>query len=959
MTPPLKFIVFFALISLAVPVYGQYYNTGQDPASVNWLRIKTNRFDVIYPSPFGQAGIDFARSLESSAGKLTGLFPDKKYRIPVVIHSQSIISNGYVAWAPKRMEIYPAPDQDALPGDQFGLLTIHELTHVYEMLQLNTGFSRAMSYVLGEQFTGITSALLPMWYLEGQAVVSETVFTYSGRGRSPSFMKEFKALTTSGDRYYSYDKIQAGSFRDYVPDHYKTGYQMVAWSMAKHGNDLWNKVLNFTGNEPFTIIPVNIGLSRNAHLTKKRLYRETFDTLKSIWTKELKDKPAYSEINPGKNGNYVNYYSPAVAGTDSIISIKTSLSSAPEIILTDLKTQKEKIISRPGYMYPFLLSQGGGKVVWIEERPDPRWENRNYSVIRLHDMRKGTTRTLTHKTRYLSASISKSGQMIAAVEYTQDNKNNLLLIDPESEIVIERIPSPSNYYLQRPSWSDDGKAVTVIYLTEEGEGVMSWQLIGKKWKTELEAGSNDIRSAFLQGNSLYFVSGQSGTDNVFKKTGADGIVQVTDSRYGVSDPVGYGDGLIFSDYTASGNTLCMASSKEKTRTVADTSSFIINRIKIHPGVSRTSGDFTPSAYRKSLHLFRFHSWMPFYADISVLQTDPLAVRPGLTLMSQNSLSTLTSTLGYEYSVQKKHLFHSTVTWAGWYPEIKSKLTYGQNQRIIGTPRNTSPGLNFSNEIFIPLRYSSGNFSQFIRPSVDVEYSNNIYSRTESVYDYGQTTINWRLYFSNYNRAALRDIYSRWAQTIDLNYISSPFDSDIFGSSFFVRTSFNFPGFFRNNSFRIKFEKEKQNQSTYIFGNRVSFPRGYNKLVYPQGYENIISDKLSFFSGEYIFPIIYPDWNIPSVFFLKRIRSTLFYDYATGKNNRYFIDTPMGKRQITFIAGTKTYTSYGVELLADFNLLRIPFMISGGVQAAWKTAGSAPVFKALLNIDLYGFSIGRK
>ncbi|HLP71313.1 MAG TPA: hypothetical protein VK155_00320 [Bacteroidales bacterium] len=938
----------------------QYYNTGQDPASAKWLRIKTRSFDVIYPSSFGQSGIDFAKSLEKSAAELTGFFPERNYRVPVVIHSLSTVSNGYVAWAPKRMEIYPAPEQDALPGDQYGLLTVHELTHVNEMNLLHSGFSGFMSYLLGEQFTGVISALLPQWYLEGHAVVSETAFTSSGRGRSPFFMKDFRALTTSAGRYYNYDKIILGSFRNYVPDHYRSGYQMVAWSMAGNGNDLWNKVLKFTADEPFTINPVNISLYRNARLTKKRLYRQTFDSLRTIWNEELRNRPAYDVINPAKRETYVNYYSPVPAGKDSVIAIRTSLSSTSAIVLINTGTKKEKVLIRTGLMSPYLLSYGAGKIVWTEGRPDPRWDNRNYSVIREYNLWAGTAKNLTSKSRYLSSSVSPDGKTVAAVENTSDNKNNLVLLDAASGEVLKVIPSESNRYIQRPAWSADKNVITVIFLTDTGEGVMMWHTHENRWEVVLKPTNVDIRSAFMSGGLLYFVSARSGTDNIFVKTPGEGIRQITDSRYGVSDPVLAGNELLFSDYSSTGYSLSKIPVATRTATLSDTSSFLINKMtRPEPGQLKETEKYSPEPYRKWQHLFRFHSWMPFYADIDQLQSDPLAVRPGLTIMSQNSLSSLTSVFGYEYSARKKHVFHSTLTWAGWYPEVRSKIDYGYNQRVYGNPVNILPGLRFINEIDVPLRFSSGYFTQFLRPSLNIDYSNSIFPKSETVYDYGQTDLTWRLYFSNYSRAALRDIYNRWAQVIDLNYASSPFDNDILGSSFFIKTALYFPGIFRNNSIRLRYQKEVQRQSIYIFGNRISFPRGYDNIAYPEGYHNIISDDLNFASAEYVFPIIYPDLNVPPVFFLKRIRSTLFYDYAYGRKNRYYTDTPTGKRQTAYHDFYESFRSYGVELLADFHLFRIPFMISGGVQAAWKSTNKLPVLNAVFNIDLYGFSIGRE
>jgi hypothetical protein len=278
----------FSLLSLLLFVQftsGQYYDTGQDPASTKWMQIKTDHFTVIYPKTYNPGGIAFAKSLDEAYSKIISLYPEKKFKIPVIIHSLTIMSNGYVAWAPRRMELYPTPEQNSIPLDQNEQLAVHELTHMFQMVSLNQGFSKFMSVLLGEQITGVVASLLPLWFMEGDAVFAETVLTESGRGRTPSFQKELKSLAVENGRIYNYDKIVNGSFRDYVPDHYQSGYQMVTWAMTKYNPEIWNNVLNNTGRQPFTINPVNISLRNTAELTKKKLFSETFDTLKAIWTK--------------------------------------------------------------------------------------------------------------------------------------------------------------------------------------------------------------------------------------------------------------------------------------------------------------------------------------------------------------------------------------------------------------------------------------------------------------------------------------------------------------------------------------------------------------------------------------------------------------------------------------------------------------------------------------------------
>ena len=151
------------------------------------------------------------------------------------------------------MELYPTPEQNTIPLAPEQQLAIHELAHVFQMVSLNQGFSKGMSFLFGEQFTGIVSSLLPMWLLEGDAVFAESVLTESGRGRTPSFQKQIKALMVDNKKIYNYDKILNGSYKDFVPDNYESGYQMVTLALSRKDPQIWNKVLKFTADEPFTL----------------------------------------------------------------------------------------------------------------------------------------------------------------------------------------------------------------------------------------------------------------------------------------------------------------------------------------------------------------------------------------------------------------------------------------------------------------------------------------------------------------------------------------------------------------------------------------------------------------------------------------------------------------------------------------------------------------------------------
>jgi hypothetical protein len=967
---------FIALLLTGQPVSGQYYDTGQDPASLKWMQIKTNHFTVIYPEKYDSGGKAFARSLDNAYSGLITLFPEKKIKIPVIIHSFSTQSNGYVAWAPRRMEIYPTPEQNTIPLDPDKQLAIHELAHVFQMESLDQGFSKVMTLLTGQQFIGAVSSLLPFWFLEGDAVFAETVLTGSGRGRSPSFQKALRALAVESPRFYKYDKSLNDSYRDFVPDYYESGYQMVTWAIAKYDPQIWNNVLKFTGEQPFTINPVNLSLRKSAMLTKKRLYQETFDTLRTIWTNDIvKDKAHnYESVNPEKHGKFINYYSPVIAGSDSIIAIRTSLSDPAAFVLLNPSTKNERKLHIPGQMYPMVLSYARGKLVWVESEPDKRWENRDYSVIKIMDINNKQTRRLSRKTRYMSASVSPDGKIISAVENTVNNSNNLIFIDTESGKILQSVAAPGNAFLQRPQWAEGGKALTVIFLAEAGEGIMSYSLATHSWEILVEAGKDDLQSSFMRNDSLFFISSRSGTDNIFLRTMDKKINRLTRSKFGTADICLKGNTIIFSDYTTMGNTVCrtgIGSDLDSGTVNVSSSSYLVNRIKTkYPETGNNNlNEYTPEPYRKWQHLLRFHSWMPFYADIEQIKSDPTAVRPGFSLMTQNNLSTLTSSIGYEYSKEKNNVLHSRITWKGWYPVIESQLSYGYSPVVLKTGESVSnpsviqPGLQFSNAISLPLQFSSGRFSEYLRPSFTSDYENRyIYIKENGTYDYGQTLLSARLYFTNYDRSALRDIYPRWAQTFDLEYTFAPFDKVIYGTDLSLRTSFFFPGFFPNNSIKIRVEIEKQDPGKYLFGNRISFPRGYKTAtlsLFGAGFNSIISKKISFYSVDYFLPLAYPDFNLSSLLYLKRIRTDLFFDYASGTGNYYYYSGSSGSNTSEFHNYNENFRSFGFELMADFHLLRIPFMISGGVQASWKKISEKPSLGLLFNIDLFGMNIGKR
>ncbi|MBE0675959.1 MAG: hypothetical protein IH591_14980, partial [Bacteroidales bacterium] len=769
----------------------------------------------------------------------------------------------------------PTPEQNSIPVDFQRRLINHEMVHVKQISALQTGVTGIFSRFGGQQYTGIVAAMLPFWFLEGDGIIYETLLTPGGRGNNPSFNKELKALYIGKHGGYSFDKMLLGSYRDHTPSHYHYGFRMMEYSRSKYGSDLWKENVSYVASKPFLINPLNFSLRKSGTATKKKLFTETFEEFTKLWRYESQlDAPVeYAVINPSKNDDYINYHSPVIIGSDSLIAFKSSYSEPLSIVLIG-KDMTEKRILYTGWVDPYFLSYGGGKMVWAEIQNDYRWENRGFSIIAVHDLQSGLTSRITRRSRLFAPAISPDGSTIAAIETTTMNQSSLVFIDAATGLVKGQVVPPGNGYPQRPAWSDDGAKVTVILLNESGEGVFTYSIASEEWAIDIEPSSNDLQAAFLRNDTIFFTSSAGGTDNIFLRTPEGDIRRVTRSRFGTGSFSLSGSKIVFSDYDHKGFSIASATLTAERVNYQDKwelPSTLIKTIDL-PGIEEgtsvnPANEPTPvyvaTPYRKWQNPLRFHSWTPFYFDLDEITTDPAAVTPGITLFSQNLLSTVITSVGYQYT-GGEHKLHSGITWKGWYPVVDFRLSYGGEPSIVTgnndvEPSVIYPSLSTGTEVYLPLQFTSGAYSQYLRISFYHRYNNRyIYSETDDLFDYGQSFISWKLFFSNSRQSSYRDIFPVFAQALELNYTNAPFDREIYGTIASLRASLYFPGIIRNHGFRVRLQAERQVPEEYIQYNRINFPRGYSE---------IISERLGTLSADYVFPIAYPDIAAGSIVYL--------------------------------------------------------------------------------------------
>ena len=975
-----KFIILLLISTLTVTgAVAQYYDTGQDPASLRWRQIRTPHFRIIFPEDFAAGAAEYSRLLEDSYSRLSPLYPDISVSVPVIIHSHSMLSNGYLSWAPRRMELYPLPGQYNLPMSPARQLAVHETTHVLQLASLNRrGLGRAVWYLLGEQAVGLSAVEIPMWAFEGDAVYAETVTGISGRGRSNAFLQEARALATRPRGIYGYDKMLAGSYRHFTPDYYVFGYLMMNHLRNRDSSAWISAVRKVAGGYPLN--PVNRSLREETGLTKKRLYDSAFAALEKRWREADKHGyTAYPSLNVTARRDHVNHYIPHRTGDGSIISLKSSLSAPTKFVITEDSGGKEHVITTTGYIYPYIFSYSDSTVVWSELHRDIRWDNRDFSVIKKMSLSGGGIVQLTRRTRYAAPDLSPDGRTIVAVSTTPGLRCSLVFLDAfTGEVLMDLVP-PENLFIQRPAWSSDGSAVTIVTLSDSGEGIRTYRPTGKRWTVNLAEGPTDIIQAEIYNDTLFYLAQGDGSDNIYRITNDTVVTRVTRSRYGISGFSVHDGEILFSDYSADGFVIASEKSSADAGEPSGSMNGVIpdlapmasagagaapvtGRSTIpDPAPVQTSPEEHPEGselsippsepYSKIAHLFNFHSWFPFYGDIDLIRTDPTSIRPGVTLMSQNHLSTLITTVGYEYS-EETHRLHTGIRWSGWHPVIEADISFG-GERIIRKdtasrpdPTDIAGDMIITASIYDQLWFAYGKFRQLFMPALYVSYRNAYtYIREEQAYDRGFAFVTGRLYFSNTFRVAYRDINPRWGQVADIRITSAPFDRDIYGSRRYARGTLYFPGLFRNHSLVLRAGHEDQAPfGTLLYNNALSYPRGYN--------ETVVSEKLTSFSADYTMPLFYPDLAVGSLLYLKRIRGSAFYDVSRGENTYNY-----GSRIYT--EGYTGYSSFGAELLADFYILRFPFEISAGATAGYIPAQERLFMKGTISANIYGTVLGRE
>jgi len=939
----LRLIILMMILLSGKLTFSQYYSTGQEPASIRWKQIKTDHVKLIFPDYYEQQARKLASYLDSTwyyAGQSLEYFPK---RIPLIMHTQSAKSNALVAWAPKRMEFYTTPPQDMYAQPWLEQLSLHEYRHVVQTEKLNQGPTRVLSYLFGQQGTAAVLGLyVPFWFLEGDAVVTETGLSYSGRGRQPLFEMKLRAQVL-GKGLYSYDKASLGSYRDFVPNHYELGYFLVAEGRRKYGTELWTHSLNRVAKRPYMVTPFQQGIKDVSGERKLPFYDASLKGLKQRWGRQdsLTRTQPVKQIS-ASNKHYTDYRHPAFINETEIVALKSGLDDISRFVLIN-ETGHEEVIFTPGFLKSETISYAAGKICWVETRPDLRWSNRSYTVIRIFDTETRKARTLNNRLRLFVPALNNDATKIVAVHVDSLDRYALVILDAMSGEIEKKMPTPPNAFPLTPSWAGDDLIITVL-VSENGKNLAKFDVSSGRNKTFLDWDFTEISQARYHAPYIYFTGSWSGISNIYALSLEDaGLHMISSSRFGAIDACVSPEGntLMYADYTPDGFRLVQTPNEKSEwiplEDVRDHSIGLYKSIAtqetIVPPWSEVPASEAPAKkYSKLGNLFNFHSWAPL--DINANTYD---IHPGISVMSQNLLSSSFLSAGYSYNVNEQAgSIYGTYSYSGWYPIIDISADYGLRRDYAYVPEKTEVKWNETNlraGLRLPLVLNRGKYYAGMQASV---YANQILKRMKEGIGlkFKKPDIFSMWYaFSMYRqiKSSFRDIYPRWGQSIGLYYRHTPFESDLNSYIAAATLSMYFPGIVRHQGLNIYAGYQVREIGYHKFGDIVAYPRG----ISGQQDGTLLS-----FRGTYALPIAYPDWSIGPVLYMKRIRANLFYDYAFGWNDNE----------------QETYNSIGADLLTEVHILRFFAPFEFGVRGAYLPDDGSVAWSFLMSVGFSSFYV---
>ena len=834
-----------AFFILPFVICAQSYNAQKD-----YKEIEKDNIRIVYPSELKDNAskiMDYIDYQNKNNRKSTG---EHNEDFVIILHNDTTISNGFVTAGPFRGEFFgtaPISSYELGANPWFDTLSVHEYRHALQMMHGREGlFNKIMYFLGGEYGVSLGNVLaIPKWYWEGDAVSMETALSRGGRGRLNYFLREYRARLLEGEEIFSYEKAKNGSYKDNVPDHYLLGYLICAYGRERYGYDFWKNIFGNSVNYKH-FPPMSKALKEKTGMGSEEFYKEAMAWWKKKWENEAGSFDSYNKISP-EHKIHTDYLG-AYKYKDGYISLRKKFDEGSAFVYIDKNTLEEKIVDKTISISDFY-DYKRGLITWASFSSHKTNPMADYSNIMLYDIAKEELIKISDKSKYFAPSIGETSDKIAVSEIKGSDSSRILIIDFEGNIIKEVYKG--DYLCNNPIWAKGDKLIISTARNSKGQmALLSIDIETGNIKELIPFDNYIMENLYADGEKIYFSATFDSVDDIYAYDMTnEKISRLSMTKYGAYRPAFIDGKLIFSEYGKDGHSLKEATEGKEysfqMKTLDELKGYKLNFFEKEGGNIGTKVEahsYLEKDYSTAKNLLNFHSWMYSYAE------DELS----LNLMSTNETTDLNLNFEYIHDFRKdQSLFGFGGEFVRYTTDIA--LFYQRDNR------NLKDDDEVEARASIPLNLTEGYYYRYLTPSISYLYNRDNYVELNS--------LKGSLTFSNFRKKAYTNPVYRTSQEIDINYTRS-FDKD--ANKLSLDSYCTFGAFGKNDYIKLGLAYEvEENDNDYIYSDTFNLPRGYDDFAR----DNII--KASF---DYSLPLFYPDNGIDG-FYVKRIRGSLFYDYA--------------------------------------------------------------------------------
>ena len=935
----------------------QYYSWGVDPPTYRWRQMNAKDYRVIYPDTVQPIANRTMYYLDAVQNDISYGYRHPQMNIPFVVHPANFRSNGMVMWMPRRVEFLSTPEIRGYSMPWTKQLVAHEYRHAVQYNNLNRGIVKALSYVLGQQSSTIGLLFMPLWMMEGDAVMSETEMSTFGRGLQPSFTMAYRAHESVAYEYKNFDKWFCGSYKNYIPSHYNLGYLLSRHGYQQYDTVMGDDVAELTSRRPWMVVSNTWVLKKLYGSSRPKLFFDTFLTLEDHWRALADVEETTMPMPVAEPESYTTYSFPQPLGNGRVLFLKETLDKPTAFVIVDEATGEEQRVVYTGYVSTRPAVDTRGRVWWTEYRQSALFGEKVASQLCYMDIKSGTTHKMK---KYLNVlyPTPTSGGGFAWVEYTPDGRYTIVASGIAH--IARRTELDYGSEVHGLAWDDKTEALYLIITDDNGMHIA--RLDGEGITPVTCAAYTTLSDLVSRGGRLYYGSIASGRDELHTYDLISGEeYRLSTSRYGSFQPVPLDSCRV------------VATSYDKRGYMPVTQS-VANGVKVeyapHPpkillpetrpwnvvnldtvrfdsaAADSVLAITPPKRFRRFANAFNIHSWAPAsYDPYALTEESHIAFNLGATVMTQNLLSTLEGFATWGWNRKDGSVFKGTLRYKGLGLNMWISGTYGGRQQIykaavynpvlgeLEYPDEPECGRYYSVTagatlpILLPRGYHTSQFAV----SASWNFSNGMVANVDKImiqggkvtniktigYSEGVHLLNLGVSFQDNVRMAHRDFLPPWGIALAANYGINPATST-FGHLVVFYGKLYTPGFAPHHSLSIAaayqtsvggFQSDMVLSSLSFKSSRL-IPRGYTS--YDIENNNYVATSLN-----YHMPVWYPDGGIRGVIYFKRVRLNLGGDYASFERMVVNpVDGSLHKQR-------KHIGSFGIDIGVDFNPFVMP------------------------------------